>query len=1595
MGFPAGFPLYFDGKFHVSLAFPPLTKEPSEISKVVGVTASYPLLVPNIDFLQNFIKGDIGIANKMMQESLFKNFNHPIASKDEKVFKKFSQISGSEVTDINKYKKDGKLKMPKDDVKVPKMDGIGFNGFEKTLLTSIFETQKPYFEIAKLVIGNIAKIEDIVARVMPLLSPSPLTTQSEKPIGNNGVPDGRSKAIGYQSGKEIKDALAKLNGIAKKGAKVDISAAGVATRDTGNNNGNNKDNAGATASVGGDGTNQDSNGNALWEVISTVYSTGVFIPEFKYTYKYIDLPAYEDPKDAPVDLGLDDDGDPYSKYKPKNIIFGIFDSKGAPLNPEKLLQSLGLKNDGTPEKENTTYKAASWILESPKWRFPSGVYTWPTFGTPIYRWKKGSNENNTQDSKNQPPNDGDISWSKKTYKQGDKNILNGQDALPGDVYIVGFEPVEVNEYKNFMGDLVKYRMNQADGLTQVEKNESTSTILSKLDVPSHLENVFLYGQSKTSVYRPVNGNSAFPEPMKVSLKPYQIFDEAAANDEKLKAYAISQGKQPGYIWIEPESDYEVKIIRVDPTTKIEYEEAKDAPEIKSDIKSFIKNKTIFKISDDSLFDIEIQKNSETPIIINDAPYYTLDNWNYYKANLTDPNEEPVIQNNNVYKVKINSKLPSVHYSTISSEIYSISTGKYGEVVKTGTEFTYREFSFNSDNTSSTWTSNGISVSPSTTTTTTSGTSSTATFNAYDYVLSNLGTFNIDTLFKTYLANNDALYTYSYTDSSSGATSTIGIKLKVLFENRRVISAPSNPIVLLNDNSRVIVSNGKIERWIYLDKSYDSTTLPTFNTERTISITQNGAPSTTEPTDTYGNVGGSLPVVVTDVIIPKFRINITSGEFPYGKIIDPNKVTNDFLKKPELFSLGKYGSGDASNPQEIDIIKRYMLTDLDTESYYIIEGVLTDKNEQSGNNTPGGSANQNPPASGSGGGYYRLPHAIGAIKVFVSMLVDVFAKLIPAIKKLLELFKNPASFVVEIIKEKMGEGFSIFSKESFGTFEAASKVAKSKGGPGPITGGGGVPPVVGDTTSSAGVAAGSAAGAAGSAATKASELSSQLKDIFKNSPLHNHVFVDTKGRFKFLLDGVAMLPLEILGKKIPFGMEMNLAGIAESKPPIKLIFTADLPNSKAKNMQQFLKGSLKDYKGPGSDGIAPLSVSDLKDVAKPQDLDKNYPGDGKVNPNDESPYEIIDIKYSTGSFINGVNYNYIYIDLETENLLKSVDDIIATNPDLMTSLDAQVLLEKLNNAIKNDPNNEALKSKKKDLKKKLAALNDSSQPLLKMLLGLVTLPIKIIAGIIEWLMDFFKSLANPMTLPAKMAEFLSFSWIMKFFTPKGILELAGIKFNPDKIAEWLSKATIPNPKPPTDIPDAPSIPNGKDLPSDQLYNDAAPKGKFSIPDDFDLANLDEFLSMPFMPKLPTYTARQFREMPDRPFKLFWPFICMIEKIINGIIDFIWSTLGIEAIIPPPHIKLCSKSKDPGQMDADELNKLLNGDTPSGEAKFEVNRETGELVPISPGLVNSSGPAEDGFIYDVTLDDGTIVQNLNYEELQKFISDNQDIGYNYRF
>jgi hypothetical protein len=1021
-------------------------------------------------------------------------------------------------------------------------------------------------------------MEDITARVMPLVG-IPLVTKSKKPKGN-------PKAIGYNSGKDIKNALSQLQSISKSGAEVIIDKDGNVTRIKTPNK--------PTKALPN-----------KWEIISTVYSTGSFNSNINYQYTFIDLPPEDAYPDENYDFNMDED----SKYKPTNIIFGIFHSDGTPLNPNELLKTYGV--DGQDIKKiDTIYPLADWILKSPKWKFANGAYQWPTFGSPNFL------KNNI----------GEII----RYKKDQKNILTGDIAIEGNPVILGFDNNQIVEYTTFFEEHTKYKMSQTEGLEQSEKDQYVKEIMNKINVPSHLENVFLYGQNKSSVYK-----TDPPSLMKVPLKPYKIYSAEAAADPKQIAYAKSQGKEPGYIWIDPEGDYEMKIIRVDPTTKIKYEGGKDASKIESNIKSFIKNKTTFKVSNDSNFDIYIKKNEEEPIKIENVNNYTLENWNYLVTE-----NGPKIQNTNSYYIRIVSKTPSKYYSVISEETIS-NSGYWTELSKNNGIWSYKEYTKDS--------------------------------------------------------NNNKIY----------RTMSDGVKI-------------------LSDNSKVYVENGQISYWFYLDKLYYMENLPKFNKEKIISID-------------YDN---SLELIENDVVIPNYLLRVTSSEFPYGKIIDPSKITNEYLKKSELYSTGKYGVGDNDDKQEIDVITRYMLTDLDTESYYIIEGVLADKNTQTGN--PENNASN---ASGNGGSY-RLPHAIGATAIFISLLVSIFALLIPSIVKLLKLLKKPNNFIAETIKEKASNGFGVLSSESISKYKNAKDVSASQ--------------------------------------IKKSDKVNKTKKLIDNSKLKDTVYVSDKGETKFLLDGSAKVPLDILGTSQTLGIGMN--------------------------------------------------------------YDSN--------------------------------------------------DIISTD----TS-------------------------------------NDKEQPLLKFLLGIITFPMKIVSKILEWIMDFFKSLSNPLTLPSKIIEFISFKWILDFFTPKGILDLLGIKFEPGVVPDWVSGKSTPD--------------------------------------------FSEFLSMPFSAKLPTYKTKDVKDHPERPFKLLWPLFSFLEKIINFIIDLLWAIIGIECLFPSPHINLSSNSINPGQTDADVLKKETE--------KVGFPKQTTADVKI--GEVVSDGVQ--GFLYDITLSNGEVVKGMNYDELQKYISENEDVEYDFKF
>ena len=1491
----AGFwPLYsnFTSNAQVTLALP---GKPSAISKSVGGNSPALLLVPNIDFLTSFIEGNIGIADSMSKAALLKNINGPIASNNEMVARHFSKVNKLGFEDKLDTFKDskGKIKIPKSEINLsPENDSLGFKAMEKTILQSIFETQKPYMEIAKMVVDTLVSVEDIIARIMPLLSLSPLTFKSDKPIGNGGS-GSRPKAIGYKGGQEIKEALAALDRITKVGGKVDVNNNGTSSKNnTGNNNSSDEGSSDLSIS-------QNEKLQSLgkdYKIIDVKYSTGLYDPNVDYLYTYIDLPADQNINDIKPSVDEDDE-DPYDKYKPKRIILGIFNSKGVPLDPNSKLKTIG--SSGEVE---TNFKKADWILRSPKWVFtkstsPNSI-VWPSFGEPIYTWERFAgvdkvNSKTQPESKNPGPE-----YKLKRYKKGDKNKLNGQDAIEGDPVIFGFDQNEVDTYNSYFSEYTKVNMNLSKDLTDLEKKESVDMIMSQLNVLSHLENVNNYGQNKNSFYK----DFVVPETMKVSFIPMQITIPEAKNDPKLAGL-------DGKIWIDPESDYETKIIQVKPVTKIEYSGAKGEPSVKVNIKSFIKNKLVLKFSNDEKFNIDIEKNGSLLESLTDVSQYILDNWNY------DSNTKK-ISNDNI-GISIWSENPG---------------GNLGEIIKQNNKI----------------------------------------------IMGRNSSYNKHGDYEIIITHQNGIYNYTENEY-------------INYEIRP--KSFTNGLKILGDGTLVEVENKVIKKWYFLyKKDYNSNNLPkigkelivTFDLKKLGKQLINNSPITSYYVPNSTEVSNDIPL---------YQIKVVNDSFPYGKVIDPSKILNEHLTKDELFSNGKYGVGSTEEPQDLDTIYRYALTDLDEETYYIIEGIKKEDNVQIDSNggDRDGSSKSGNTAANDGGGAYRLPDAIGAITVFIKMLVKIFSKLIPSIVKLLKLFKNPMEFVTDIIMEKLGESFSIFSPEAFKKFENAKDLIKKKD------------QFLKQTPNS----------------PKMGDYVNMMKNHFKGSKLENHILVDSLGNFKdasgkipktppkdsignfkFVADGVGFIPFSIFGKDLSFGMELKMSNIITKEwgnpVPMRLVFDKE-KNSKDPNN---LKVSGPD-KDSGNNSDAKDDVKNKVDTNSNNNSKLPQGSDGSKDPNKR--YVTISTWYSTGEFIKGVDYKYVYINQENEELLSEVDKLSnSIDPN-----DLQNAKRKLEDAISKNPNDEGLKSKLDELKKKIFDLNSNTQPLLKMILGIVTLPIKVIAGIIEWIMDFFKSLTNPMALPGKIIEFLSFKWIMDFFSPKGLLKLAGIEFDNSLLPQWITQANMvkskmkkPNIKSdlesgvneniklsPNDAKAKASekIPNiPKDVPNH--------KGPYALPDDFELADLSKFINISFLSQLPTYTVRDIREQPKLPLKLKMPIFCFIEKLINGFIDFVWSTLGIECIIPPPHIKLCNGT-EPENMDIAELIKILNGEIPGSDSTSNDSYKT-DVISTKPEYVDQTPPLEK-YVYEVKLSNGEVIKLTDKESLDQFISDNKDIGFDFQF
>jgi hypothetical protein len=1701
------FPLYPSPSFlqyNVSLAIPgpklwdlPKIGEWCKENNYPNTQAA--ILIPDIEYIKRFANYELGIADSMLKATQQQNISK-IKPENALLKKSFDDLFGSQNLKTGAFR-----------------DGMGFKSMEKTILASAFETQKPYFEIAQIVIKSIVKVEDIIARICPIFGAAvnptmALAIKSRKPKGNGPQsqgsvfgPYGTPQALGYKSGQEVQQKIDKLKTQLQKGAGVKIDKNGKFTRVPKQFNNENTD------SQSFETDKSLNNIQFTYVTISTIYSTGVFDEKADYLYKYIDIEA-----DEPLPEVVTPPEPPEPDLRPERIIFGIFKNDGTPMDPSEKIKYWAPTTDGLDlEIKDSIFERAPWIKRE-KWIFNKSIdypnmINWKMLDTEMFIWRKNGVIKKQLDNPD-PDNGG---WERLKYKdvidfgKEENQYLKYKE----DDYITEFTQGTIMSYRNYYNFLIEKAMNKfkvppedrPEVMVQVEKIFSEKSTNDK--ILEQIQNLIKFGDFKQSYY---NGVDREDWKLVSNLpRPTANFPDALRKIFIPMRFNINNQ----VVWIDPDDDYDLKVIRIVPNLKLDYTSQETSSNdtqnsastnIKknSDIKSFIKNKLKIIVTDGDTnqpVNFNMKKYRTTETLYSDSVVqetftniesYSLNNWN---INFDTTTGDKQIDNSSfAIKLYFNSQsgFPTVIKNLFNKE-YS---GEYRYYPRSGyadgtnglnTELKWSTLSFTDNinaflnaadranesdsafnNIMSNWGLDwnkekfqkfidnsewvvdkinelgNVSVESEVTeyvdrSTMLYSNNSDPQFQDIEYVyikrevlkpfeladaiinlfqaVENVLTLNLikatDNVLSAIQSFKDAKTSFYYYKRSvfisSETTTTDQYKMwegqgrgkyALKLENgtvkeftfwKGVIEKETDISLgyLINSNSPVLPEN--------LLSSISGKALPLFGIDSslTFKVGKAGEIDLGNLAINYSNLNQKSSVSRTSQTLSKFQIsvfeqngangvykNISSSNYGVSSIL--NYRLQDLGKSNISYSKGRYGSGwkggpvkdsngkvihiEPDNPQYVGWQRRGQLTELDLESYYIIEGIKKkEDNEGTDQGGPGNAGQGNPNSSnggtsgggGGGGGFYRMPAAVGIAKVMIELVIEISIKLFPAINKLIALIKNPASFFTEIIKAKLEDHFIIFNPRvtsimnDVAQYSRRVKSAKDY--------------------------------------YERTGLVDEMRRLVKSSELANYLHVDDLGEFRLVIDGPALIGF--FG--ILFGLELNLTKAFNGGIPIKPIFQAN-PGGGTLDQLFGLFDLNKKYNKPKIDNIYgykdgktdEIDQKELEDkVIKNLDLTK--PDEEKKNEvkgqNGETQYyEEVSITYSTGKFIEGVDYKYIYLDQQIEGLIKEGDELVNKESEIDFSGNAQDSIDNLSKASEKyqqayDLLNKHDKSKdslKKTLLEKIKALkgkiNIVSQPLFKLILGIVTLPIKVIFGIIKWLIDFFKQLVNPVKFPGLMIEFLSFKWIMQFFTPKGLLELAGIKFKPEKLVEWCIAVNIPNP-----------------------LNGSIPGfSEYLIPDDYIIADLNEFLDVGFEAKLPIYTAKQYRDLCLRPFRLFNVFLCFIEKIVNAFIMLIWAIMGITAVIPPPLLKLCKRL--PENMDPKDLQDVVNGMYKDDDLNIvSPNLSTEDLKKYGPEGPEGPGKGSYDFIYEIKLPDGTIKKDLNRDQVQKIMNDNKELNFDF--
>ena len=648
------------------------------------------------------------------------------------------------------------------------------------------------------------------------------------------------------------------------------------------------------------------------------------------------------------------------------------------------------------------------------------------------------------------------------------------------------------------------------------------------------------------------------------------------------------------------------------------------------------------------------------------------------------------------------------------------------------------------------------------------------------------------------------------------------------------------------------------------------------------------------------------------------------------LIDSSKITNDQLAINTPYSKGTYGTpfpkDNSSDPatsatvsyyrQNVDYITRYQRSATDTKPIYIIEGILSSQDDRSLSAAYDTSKGINNTGNG-GGGDYHVNDALTVMNVFIDLLIDIFSKTVPSITQLISIIKNPSSFIVEILKAKIGDNngtespkFGFFSEHFLDELKQLSN--------------------------------------------KKDVL--DKKDFVKKSTLKNYVHITDIGDPKFLLDGTGTVKL--FGSapmfngangylKLPalsFGMKSQLGTLATnnpSNPPINLIFD-DNANKIGSDK------TLTDLSGMSDNDLSKQIKNSLIANSNLTNPDKSS---SKIKLPDGT-YTDVSIQYSTGVYESYVDYTYIYVTQYVGSLIKDAEDLAAQG-----KLDEA--LQKLSQALDNDTKNQFIKDKISELEKKNPIGTHGEQPIFSFLLNIVMLPVKVVFGIISYILNFLKSLTNPFELASKIVEFVSFKWMLDLFditNENSMFRMANLQFDiPKFLTKWL-----------------PSIKSGTEP-------------------NFDLT---EVMKVPWVPSFPNYSLEQMKSMifglkgtgtPNLVvIKMLTGILGLIEGIINGFIDFIWGLFGLGGLLPAPHLRLTKNTNE--DLSPKDMIDLLNGQYFAGPTSS--NNPTGFFNPNDPGATSSSNY---NFVYEVKTSDGRDIKNLDEQALADFMEQNKNLQF----